>query len=122
MNRGSVNEPCEAGSRLKNGNPSGHPSSAPRCGARTRRGTSCQAPAIRGRRRCRLHGGLSTGPRTAAGLARIKAANTKHGRYSAEHRAMRQAIREYRRKAVENALANPDISEQILELRSELRS
>ena len=33
----------------------------PRCGARTWRGTSCQAPAIRGRRRCRLHGGLSPG-------------------------------------------------------------
>jgi glucans biosynthesis protein len=32
-----------------------------RCGARARAGTSCQAPAIRGRRRCRLHGGLSPG-------------------------------------------------------------
>lgn len=32
-----------------------------RCGARARAGTPCQAPAIRGRRRCRLHGGLSPG-------------------------------------------------------------
>ena len=34
---------------------------APRCGAMTRAGTPCQRPAIRGRRRCRLHGGASTG-------------------------------------------------------------
>jgi glucans biosynthesis protein len=32
-----------------------------RCGAKTRAGGSCQCPAIRGRRRCRLHGGLSPG-------------------------------------------------------------
>jgi hypothetical protein len=35
--------------------------SAPRCGAKTRAGTPCQCPAIRGRKRCRLHGGLSPG-------------------------------------------------------------
>src|SRR6478672_5008195 len=34
---------------------------APRCSARTRGGTPCQRPAIRGRKRCRLHGGLSPG-------------------------------------------------------------
>jgi hypothetical protein len=34
-----------------------------------------------GKRRCRLHGGLSTGPKTAVGRAAISAANTKHGRY-----------------------------------------
>ena len=33
---------------------------APRCGARTP-GTACQRPAVRGRKRCRLHGGLSPG-------------------------------------------------------------
>jgi hypothetical protein len=39
---------------------------APRCGARTRAGGACLRPAIRGRRRCRLHGGLSPGaPRGA---------------------------------------------------------
>jgi len=31
---------------------------ARRCGARTRGGAPCQRPAIRGRKRCRLHGGL----------------------------------------------------------------
>jgi hypothetical protein len=35
----------------------------PRCGAKTRRGTSCQAPVIHGRRKCRLHGGLGGAPR-----------------------------------------------------------
>jgi hypothetical protein len=32
-----------------------------RCGAKTRAGTPCRCPAIRGRTRCRIHGGLSTG-------------------------------------------------------------
>ena len=40
--------------------------------------------------RCRMHGGPSTGPRTAEGLARSRRANWKHGRYSEASRA-RQA-------------------------------
>jgi hypothetical protein len=60
---------------------------APRCGARTRCGCPCQAPAIRGKQRCRMHGGRSTGPRTAAGRARIRAARTIHGGYGAQDRA-----------------------------------
>jgi hypothetical protein len=34
---------------------------APRCGALTRARTACQRPALRGRKRCRLHGALSPG-------------------------------------------------------------
>ena len=34
--------------------------------------------------RCRMHGGASTGPRTAEGLARLRRARWKHGLYSAE--------------------------------------
>lgn len=34
---------------------------SPRCGARTRSGTACRCPALRHRRRCKLHGGLSPG-------------------------------------------------------------
>src|ERR1022692_1801106 len=94
MNRGSA--------WLKNGNAVGDPIKAARCGAKTRRGTSCQCPAM-ANRRCRLHGGLSTGPKTAAGIERIRRAVTKHGRYSktareerrqgrAELRALREAI------------------------------
>jgi hypothetical protein len=38
--------------------------------------------------RCRMHGGASTGPRTEAGLARVRAARTTHGGYSAESQAV----------------------------------
>jgi hypothetical protein len=65
---------------------------SPRCGARTRAGCPCRAPAIRGKLRCRMHGGRSTGPRTAEGRARIAAARTIHGRYSAEWRARNRRI------------------------------
>jgi hypothetical protein len=34
----------------------------PRCGAKTRKGTPCQAQAL-ANGRCKYHGGLSTGPR-----------------------------------------------------------
>ena len=52
---------------------------APRCGAKTRAGTPCQRPAIHGRRRCRLHGGLSPGaPRGA------KNGNFKNGVWTAD--------------------------------------
>ena len=56
-----------------------------RCGAKTRQGTPCQNPAIKKRARCKLHGGRSTGPRTAEGKARSIAAHTKHGRRSKAH-------------------------------------
>jgi len=45
----------------------------PKCGARTRAGGSCKAPVVRGRSRCRMHGGLSTVPKTAEGKARSAA-------------------------------------------------
>ncbi|MBC7945603.1 MAG: hypothetical protein H7X91_10165 [Burkholderiales bacterium] len=41
-----------------------------RCGAKTRKGTPCKQKAIYGNGRCKFHGGLSTGPRTAEGKAR----------------------------------------------------
>jgi hypothetical protein len=34
---------------------------APRCGARTRRGSPCQSPAMKNGR-CRMHGGTAPGP------------------------------------------------------------
>ena len=57
---------------------------APRCGAVNRAGCPCQAPAMRGKKRCRLHGGWSTGERTEAGLARVRTARWVHGFWSAE--------------------------------------
>lgn len=47
------------------------------CGARTRKGTPCRAKSEPGRRRCRFHGGLSTGPKTAVGRARIAEAQRR---------------------------------------------
>ncbi|MCB1328003.1 MAG: hypothetical protein KDK28_00405 [Maritimibacter sp.] len=43
----------------------------PKCGAKTRKGDLCAAKVVPGKRRCEIHGGLSTGPRTATGRARI---------------------------------------------------
>ncbi len=74
---------------LRNGNPPGDFSKAARCEARTRRGTPCQCPAMPNGR-CRLHGGLSTGPKTLAGIERIRRAVTKHGRYSKRARGERK--------------------------------
>ena len=72
---------------------------SPRCGAKTRRGTQCKSPAM-ANGRCRMHGGPSTGPKTAEGVERIRAARTKHGRYSqaaiARRREARSAIRAIR--------------------------
>jgi hypothetical protein len=54
------------------------------CGAKTRRNTPCQAPpvwnksqgkAVNGR--CKLHGGLATGPKTEAGREAIRASNRR---------------------------------------------
>ena len=78
---------------LKNGNPPGDFTTAPRCGAKTRHGTPCQCPAIRNRRRCRLHGGRSTGPRTPEGVERIRQAQLKHGWYTKQAKAQRAEAR-----------------------------
>jgi len=72
--------------KLRNGNPRGDPNLAPRCGARTRGGGACRAPAM-ANGRCRMHGGSSTGPRTEAGRSKIRAARTTHGGYGAESQA-----------------------------------
>jgi hypothetical protein len=49
--------------------------------------------------RCRLHGGLSTGPKTQAGIEAIRKARTVHGHYSAAAIAQRRETREKRRQA-----------------------
>ena len=53
-----------------------------KCRAKTRAGSLCQRAGSPKNGRCHLHGGKSTGPRTAEGRARIAAAQFKHGRRS----------------------------------------
>lgn len=67
------------------------------CGAQTRSGNPCEKFPIAGKRRCRLHGGMSTGPRTAEGKARIGAAQLKHGKY-VNWRARREREKYYFRE------------------------
>ena len=49
-------EPPAAGRHPRNTGPM---RSSPRCGARTRGGGDCRAPAVSGRARCRMHGGAA---------------------------------------------------------------
>lgn len=64
---------------------------SPRCGARTRCGGICKQPAMPNRR-CRMHGGASTGPRTPEGLERVRAARTTHGQRTAEMETLRKVL------------------------------
>ena len=63
-----------------------------RCLAKTRGGTPCQKPAIKGKGRCQLHGGRSTGPKTPEGLKRLAELNTVHGQRTKERRAEAKAL------------------------------
>ena len=69
-----------------------------RCLAKTRRGTPCQKPAITGKGRCQLHGGRSTGPKTAEGLKRLAELNTVHGQRTKERRAEAKALAQANRE------------------------
>jgi hypothetical protein len=51
-----------------------------RCNATSKRTKQqCMAPAIKGKAKCRTHGGKSTGPKTTEGKARCTEAKTVHG-------------------------------------------
>lgn len=67
--------------------------SAPRCGARTRSGKPCQGPAMKGKKRCRRHGGASTG---APGNRNA----FKHGHRSKAHLEAMALIRAFQREAM----------------------
>ena len=78
--------------------PDQKPMQPARCGAKTRRNTPCGRMAM-ACGRCRMHGGLSTGPRTTEGRERLRVARTKHGRYSAENRQVAGMIRQLKAEA-----------------------
>jgi hypothetical protein len=55
----------------------------PKCGARNRQGEPCDVRVEPGKARCRFHGGLSTGPRTVEGRARVaEAQRQRWARYA----------------------------------------
>nr|WP_276576247.1 HGGxSTG domain-containing protein [Bradyrhizobium zhengyangense] len=59
-----------------------------RCGAQTRNGATCRAPALRGRIRCRMHGGAwGSGAPIGNGNA------VKHGYFSSEAIEERKFVR-----------------------------
>jgi hypothetical protein len=89
--------PPDRRGRLRNGAAPGDFLAAARCNAETRAGGCCRQPAMKNGR-CRMHGGLSTGPRTAEGRARCAAARRTHGFYSAETVALRRAGTAYCRR------------------------
>lgn len=64
-----------------------------RCGARTRGGGACRSAPVRGRRRCRMHGGAR-----GSGAPRGNRNALKHGTYTraaaAERRRLRMLIGE----------------------------
>jgi len=56
------------------------PRSGRPCGARTRSGGRCRGLPMVGKKRCRMHGGKSTGPKTPEGRAAIAASNRRRTR------------------------------------------
>lgn len=71
---------------------------APRCGAKSRRnnGRPCRAPAVRGKRVCRMHGGGK-----GSGGQRANQNRLVHGRYTKEAKALRRNIKEILRESKE---------------------
>jgi len=62
--------------------------SCTQCSAKSKRSQErCRNPAIKGKTKCKHHGGRSTGSRTPEGKTRQIEANTKHGN---ETRAIRE--------------------------------
>ena len=60
------------------------------CQARSSRTKlQCRAPAIKGKRVCKWHGGRSTGPKSEAGRKRCAQAKSIHGRETREARTER---------------------------------
>jgi uncharacterized protein YjcR len=68
---------------------------SPRCGAKTRAGTPCQAPAVYGKKRCRMHGGAQ-----GSGAPKGNQNALQHGMYSRDtlefKKHMRKLLRDGR--------------------------
>jgi hypothetical protein len=60
---------------------------SPRCGAKIRFGGSCRSPAVRGKRRCRMHGGAPV-----SGAPRENQNARRHGLFTSDAIAERKQI------------------------------
>ncbi|MPR12637.1 hypothetical protein FS320_37740 [Microvirga tunisiensis] len=60
---------------------------SPRCGAKTRAGTPCQAPAVHDKQRCRMHGGAA-----GAGAPRGNRNALKNGLHTREMIEQRRVV------------------------------
>jgi hypothetical protein len=60
---------------------------SPRCGAKIRTGGSCRSPAVRGKRRCRMHGGVPK-----SGVPRKTQNARKHGLFTSAAIAERKRM------------------------------
>ena len=63
---------------------------------------------MEGKRRCRLHGGLSTGPKTVAGGDVISVANTKHWNY--KNWREKQAKEQYYRREIKRVMHEAELA------------
>ncbi|WP_315899693.1 HGGxSTG domain-containing protein [Qipengyuania gaetbuli] len=63
-----------------------------RCGAKTRSGGKCQAPAVSGKPRCRMHGGAK-----GSGAPKGNRNALKHGLYTREALEVRKMLSELMR-------------------------
>ncbi|WP_426436666.1 HGGxSTG domain-containing protein [Bradyrhizobium genosp. P] len=71
--------------RIKN---TGSMLTSPRCGAKTRSSGACRSPAVRGKTRCRMHGGAQ-----GSGAPRENRNAHKHGLFTRDAIAERRQIR-----------------------------
>jgi hypothetical protein len=72
---------------------------SPRCGAKTRCGGACRSPAVRSKRRCRMHGGAQ-----GSGAPRGNRNARKHGLFTGDaiaERRQTQALLGKARKLLE---------------------
>jgi hypothetical protein len=60
---------------------------SPRCGAKIRSGSACRSPAVRGKKRCRMHGGA---PGSGTPIGNLNA--RKHGLFTKDAIVERRRI------------------------------
>lgn len=67
---------------------------SPRCGARTRKQSPCLSPAVRGKNRCRMHGGAK-----GSGAPKGNQNALTHGYTTSEYRLFRKKIQKELKEA-----------------------